>query len=237
MNIAIITARGGSKRIPRKNIREFHGKPIIAYTIEAALTANCFDEVMVSTDDSEIADVAIRYGATVPFLRSQKTSDDFATTADVLFEVIEKYRDLKKYFDYMCCLYPAAPFIKPDNLSVALKKLKENENLDAVLPIVRFSFPVQRALFLKNDKVSFANQESSIARSQDLEPMYHDAGQFYFLKTALFMEKKTLITSNTAGIILPESQVQDIDTIEDWHLAEIKYQLLQRKMHYHENSI
>ena len=224
MNIAIITARGGSKRIPRKNIREFHGKPIIAYTIEAALTANCFDEVMVSTDDSEIADVAIRYGATVPFLRSQKTSDDFATTADVLFEVIEKYRDLKKYFDYMCCLYPAAPFIKPDNLSVALKKLKENENLDAVLPIVRFSFPVQRALFLKNDKVSFANQESSIARSQDLEPMYHDAGQFYFLKTALFMEKKTLITSNTAGIILPESQVQDIDTIEDWHLAEIKYQ-------------
>ena len=230
MKLAVITARGGSKRIPRKNIRDFCGKPIIAYSIQAALDSNCFNEVMVSTDDDEIAEIARKYGAKVPFIRSSETSDDFATTADVLFEVVNKYQKRKIYPEYLCCLYPTAPLIIADNLISAFNQLQKNQ-MDVVFPITRFSFPIQRALRLQENKVSFFNPENASMRSQDLEPAYHDAGQFYWCCVKTFLETKSLSPVKTSGIILPEWQVQDLDNMDDWVMAEMKYRL----MHQEEN--
>lgn len=227
MKLAVITARGGSKRIPRKNIRLFCGKPMIAYPIEAALNANFFDEVMVSTEDDEIANVARQYGATVPFRRSAKTADDFTATIDVILEVISQYHRIEIFPDYLCCLYPTAPFVTAGNLISAFQLLVQNEHLDVVLPIVRFSFPIQRALCLSNERVSFINPAYALTRSQDLEPAYHDAGQFYWCRVNALMENKSLIPEKTAGIVVPASQVQDIDNEEDWKLAEMKYKYRQ----------
>lgn len=230
MKLAVIVARGGSKRIPRKNIRLFCGKPIIAYSIEAALHSDCFDEVMVSTDDAEIANIAKQYGATVPFIRSAVTADDFATTAEVLSEVLNEYLLRKKKFEYACCIYPTAPLIDLNHLTKGLNKLISNKNLDVVFPIVRFSFPIQRALCLDHDRVAFVNPEYQLTRSQDLEPTYHDAGQFYWLRVGAFVKNKLLISKNAAGILLSEYQAQDIDTWDDWMLAEMKYKLLHQKI-------
>lgn len=229
-SIAIITARGGSKRIPRKNIKEFCGKPIIAYSIEAALKSGSFDVVMVSTDDEEIAAIAKEAGAEVPFLRSEKTSGDFATSADVIEEVLQEYAKMGEVFDEACILYPTAPFVTAEKLAKAMEMLKEN-GADSVLPMVQFSFPPQRAFVCGDGKISFANPEHAKTRSQDLEPMYHDAGQFVCFKTELFLTKRTLVTDNTMGIICPESEVQDIDTSEDWNLAELKYQMMKERNH------
>ena len=224
--IAIIPARGGSKRIPKKNIKHFLGKPIIAYSIETAINSELFDEVMVSTDDDEIAKIALKYGATVPFLRSQKTANDFATTFDVIYEVLQEYNILNKKFDLSCCIYPCAPFVTKEKLAEGFQLLKEN-NYDSVFPIVPFSFPIQRALKEKERKVSFFYPEFSLSRSQDLEKSYHDAGQFYWLNTKLCVEKKKILTDNSGSIILTELEGQDIDNEIDWKLAEIKYELLQ----------
>ncbi|MDA8932505.1 pseudaminic acid cytidylyltransferase [Flavobacteriaceae bacterium] len=225
-NICIIPARGGSKRIPRKNIKSFLGKPIISYSIEAALNSKLFDEVMVSTDDYEIAAIAKKYGASVPFMRSDKTANDYATTFDVIYEVLQEYNLLNKKFNLSCCIYPCAPFVTKQKLAEGFEILKEN-NFDSVFPIIPFSFPIQRALKENERKVSFFYPEFSFSRSQDLEKSYHDAGQFYWLNTEVCMEKKKILTDNSGSIVLTELEGQDIDNEIDWKLAELKYEILQ----------
>lgn len=223
--IAIITARGGSKRIPRKNIREFCGKPIIAYSIEASLSAGVFDEVMVSTDDGEIAEVAKGYGANIPFLRSVETADDHATTADVLLEVLGKYQMLGREFKYGCCIYPTAPFVTEKKLRDAMGLLEE-DNAESVIPVTAFSFPPMRGLQIEDGKARYVFPEYSEKRSQDIPVMYHDCGQFYCFKIETFLNCQKLVTDNTKAIIVPELEVQDIDNEQDWKLAEIKYQFM-----------
>ncbi len=221
----MITARGGSKRIPRKNIRDFCGKPILAYSIEAAKEAGVFDEIMVSTDDKEIAQVAEQYGAAVPFFRSERTSDDFATTADVLAEVLETYERAGKHFTHLCCIYPTAPFVSGERLKTAMQLLMEKE-ADSVMPVVRFSFPPQRSVVEKDGRIVPKWEEYMNCRSQDLEPMYHDCGQFYCVDVEKFCKEKKMIMENTLPVFLQESEVQDIDTLEDFKIAEMKYRIL-----------
>lgn len=223
-NLAIIPARGGSKRIPRKNIKLFMGKPIIAYSIEAALQSGLFDEVMVSTDDDEIAEVAKQYGAKVPFMRSAETSSDYATTADVIIEVLGKYEEQNQEFETVCCLYSTAPFVTPGRLIEAYSKL--NDEICSVFTAVAYSYPVQRSLRISDGKIKMVHPEYMNTRSQDLEIIYHDAGQFYMSKVEYFMEYKTFWADNTAGLILSEMEVQDLDTLTDWQLAEMKYRLI-----------
>ncbi len=224
--IAIIPARGGSKRIPRKNIKEFLGKPIIAYSIEAALKSEIFDEVMVSTDDKEIAEVALKYGAKVPFFRSEATSNDFATTADVINEVIDWYEAQGCKFDVICCLYATAPFVTPEKLRAALNVIKE-ENFDSAFTCTAFSYPVLRGLVIdSHGRIAMRWPEYKKSRSQDLPQFYHDAGQFYFATTKAFLKANGFWGDNTAPIIVSELEVQDLDTPTDWALAEMKYRLL-----------
>lgn len=217
--IAIITARGGSKRIPRKNIKDFCGKPIIAYSIEAALKSNIFDEVMVSTDSEEIAGIARKYGANVPFLRSEATSNDYATTVDVLKEVLHSYENR---YDAFCCIYPTAPFITADKLKKTYEKMIET-GADSVVPVVKFSFPPQRGMIVRNGKLAYKEPAYALMRSQDLETVYHDCGQYYFCRTSAFMRFGSVFTDNTVPIEMPETEVQDIDNQSDWDLAELKY--------------
>ncbi len=227
--LAIITARGGSKRIPRKNIKDFLGKPIIAYSIETALKSELFDEVMVSTEDEEIAEVAKKYGAIVPFFRSHKNADDFSGTTDVLIEVINEYQKQRKEFDFCCGIYPTAPFITPKKLNEAFELLIA-KNFDVVFPVSEFSSPIQRAL--KKDelgKIVMFEPQNLVKRSQDLEKAYFDAGQFYFCKTNSLLEKKQLWTDNTGVIVLPPLQVQDIDNQQDWKMAEFKYRWIKKQ--------
>jgi pseudaminic acid cytidylyltransferase len=220
-SIAVIPARGGSKRIPQKNIRNFLGKPIIAYSIDCALKSGLFSEVMVSTDDEGIASIAKTYGAKIPFYRSQENSNDFATLSDVISEVVECYKEIGKQFDYGCCILPTAPFITIEKLKEALLMLM-NQGFDSVRPIVKFSYPLQRAFRLLSDNsVQMFYPEYAQSRSQDLEPAYHDAGQFYWFKT-----EKMLKGINKGGIVVNEIEVQDIDTIDDWKIAEIKMKIL-----------
>ncbi len=222
--VAIITARGGSKRIPRKNIKKFLGKPIIAYSIETALKSDLFDEVMVSTEDEKIAEIAQKYGAVVPFLRSNENADDFSGTADVLVEVINEYQKQGKEFDVCCGIYPTAPFITPKKLKEAFELLI-TKNFDVVFPVSEFSSPIQRALKKDSEnKIAMFEPQNLNKRSQDLEKAYHDAGQFYMCNTASLLEKKCLWTDNTGVIVLSPLQVQDIDNQEDWKMAEFKYQ-------------
>jgi len=224
--IAIIPARGGSKRIPRKNIKYFLGKPIIAYSIETAINSGLFDEVMVSTDDDEIAKIALKYGATVPFLRSQKTANDFATTFEVIEEILKMFRSQYKNFEYACCIYACSPFTSEENLKTSLNLLVNN-NFDSVFPVIPFNCPIQRSLSIKDNKVNFVYPEFSIARTQDLEKSFYDAGQFYWMVVEKCIEKAQLITDNSGSIILSELEGHDIDNEIDWKLAEIKYELLQ----------
>ena len=223
MKIAIIPARGGSKRIPRKNIKNFLGKPIIAYSIEIALASNLFDEVMVSTDDEEIAEIAKSFGAKVPFLRSKKNANDYAGTLDVIFEVLDSYRQLGKTFDYTCCIYPTAPFVSKECLTDGFEKLLKG-NLTTVFPVVPYSYPILRSVKI-NDKglVEMNWPEYQESRSQDLPIAYHDAGQWYWISNALIKDK--LFTTNTSTVILSELEVQDVDNEGDWKLAEMKYTL------------
>lgn len=225
-SIAVITARGGSKRIPRKNIRNFLGKPIIAYSIQTAIESKLFDMVMVSTDDDEIALIAKQYGATVPFLRTPETADDFSGTGVVMEEVLENLKRNNLHFTYACCIYPTAPFITVENLSTSYNLLKE-KHYNSVFPVSAFCYPILRALKRNIDgKTEMIWPENLTKRSQDLEPAYHDAGQFYWLEVSSFLEEKKLFTSNSGTILLDEMQVQDIDNEIDWKLAEIKYKLL-----------
>jgi len=226
-NLCIIPARGGSKRIPRKNIKDFLGKPIIAYSIEAALASELFDVVMVSTDDEEIRQVAIQYGAEVPFLRSEDNANDMATTAAVLEEVLTKYKGLGMEFSHACCLYPTAPFVTAAKLEEGYEKLISSD-ADAVFPLVKFDYPVWRGLRMHdNYQVEMIWKEHLNSRSQDLEPVFHDAGQWYWFRIDRFLQNKKLFTANTLGVEISPLEVQDIDNMHDWHLAELKYGYLQ----------
>lgn len=220
--IAIITARGGSKRIPNKNKRDFLGKPIICYSIEAAISSGLFEEIMVSTDDEEIAEIAREAGASVPFMRSSATAGDFATTDDVLLEVLSEYENRGCTFEYMACLYPTAPFVTPEKLQNAFGILKE-QNASGVMPVVPFSFPPQRGMVVRKGRLDYCYPENALKRSQDLETIYHDCGQFYFYRTEEYRACRGDLKDGYVPIIMPETQVQDIDNPDDWEIAELKY--------------
>ena len=222
-SIAIITARGGSKRIPKKNIREFCGKPILAYSIEAALNSGLFDEVMVSTDSEEIADIAREYGADVPFMREAATSGDYATTSDVIMEVTDKYSEMGIKYDYICCIYPTAPFVTAKKLIEAMNVMIEKKPVE-VMPIVQFSFPPQRCFVISEDGCVEYKM-----RSQDLEKQYHDAGQFYIYDAEEYIKRKGIIVDNIMPIVVQETEVQDIDNESDWTIAEIKYKYMKQR--------
>jgi N-acylneuraminate cytidylyltransferase len=223
-SIAIITARGGSKRIPKKNIKPFMGKPMLAYPINAALQSGLFDEVMVSTDCPEISQIALHYGARVPFMRSAATSNDFATTVDVLEEVLGEYKKMGCLFETTCCIYPCSPTLTSKHLQDAWQQLCSTE-ADSIMPVCRYSVPIEWAMKLENGVLRPADISAINIRSQDLIPKYYDAGMFYFMKTETLLKGRCLISNLTQGFILPESEVQDIDNEEDWKLAEMKYRI------------
>jgi pseudaminic acid cytidylyltransferase len=221
-NLCIIPARGGSKRIPRKNIKEFLGKPIISYAIENAIGSNIFDRVIVSTDDQEISEISKKYGAEVPFLRSRKNSDDYASTIDVVLETLNQ---ISTKYETVCCLYPTTPLLNKQVLFEAYKRLISG-SVSAVFPVLKYSFPIQRSLSLNEDKTCYMNWPENLnKRSQDLDPVYHDAGQFYFCKVKELYVHGTLYPPKSSCIILDEIEAQDIDNISDWKIAEMKFQL------------
>ena len=224
-NLAIIPARGGSKRIPRKNIKEFLGKPIIAYSIDAALKSKLFDEVMVSTDDEEIAEVALKLGANIPFFRSKDTANDYAGLAEVAIEVIKKYRQRGKEFNNVCCILSTAPFLNANLLSKSFDNLINNK-FDALLPVVKYTFPIQRAMQFDNNKIKMISPENLTKRSQDLKESFHDAGMFYWVETKIFLDESRFWTDNTGAICVSENEAQYIDTLEDWKIAENKFRQL-----------
>ena len=220
--LAIIPARGGSKRIERKNIREFCGKPIIHYSVNAAIGSGIFAEVMVSTDDPEIASTAESCGARVPFFRSAERSNDTATLAEVALEVIGAYEAEGRFFDYVCMILPAAPFVSAKTIAETFSGIAAG-GYDSLFPVVRFSYPIYRALDFTGGKVSMIWPENMNKRSQDLKPAFHDAGQFYWIRVESFKEQKKVFMANSSAVELPETLVQDIDSEVDWKIAEIKY--------------
>lgn len=225
-NIAIIPARGGSKRIYKKNIKEFLGKPIIAYSIESAIASGLFETVLVSTDDEKIASVALRYGAEVPFLRSSATSNDYATISDVLKEVLQVLMGQGQEYDNMCCILPTAPLISHVDIEEAYSEFQRDASAAVLYPVVQFSYPVQRCLKLDgNFQLSMKWPEYKNSRSQDLEKLYHDSGTFYWYRIDLWMAGSGI----RRAVVLDEHRVQDIDTEEDWLLAELKYKFLNEK--------
>ncbi len=220
MNICIIPARGGSKRIPRKNIKNFCGKPIISWSIDAALNCKCFSRVIVSTDDDEIAEISKRYGAEVPFKRSESLSDDYTGTLAVIKNAINWLEENNEKVDFICCLYPTAPFIEVNYLEEGFKKLIEN-NASYSISVTSFSYPIQRAFKLtKNERLKMFFPENMNKRSQDLEKSFHDAGQFYWGKRAAWLKEEGILDQNTVPIYIPRYKVQDIDNEEDWIQAE-----------------
>lgn len=229
MKIAIIPARGGSKRIPGKNIRNFLGKPIIGYSIEGALQSGLFDRVIVTTDSEKVAETASSFGAEIPFIRSADLSDDYATMTDVMLDCVEKLLNDNYKFDMFCCLMPTAPFIFPE-LLVDANKLTLDPNNDAVISVSEYPFPIQRA-FVRNERgfLTLREPEFEMRRSNDLEPAYHDAGQFYFLRLKPFLEQNRFFMSASKPFILPPHMVQDIDTEDDWIYAEQLYETLLKR--------
>jgi N-acylneuraminate cytidylyltransferase len=224
--IAIIPARGGSKRIPGKNMRPFSGKPIIAYSIETAIKSGLFDEVMVSTDDSAIANFAVSIGAKVPFLRSPANSDDFASTIDVLLEVITNYKQIGKTYQEACCLYPTAPFITNKMLCNGFELMLEC-GYNSVFPVVAFDYPIQRSLQIDGQgQVSMVWPEFMSSRSQDLPKRFHDSGLFYWFKPQKLEIDLAIFGSNSGALIISELECHDIDTPDDWEMAELKFRRL-----------
>lgn len=224
-SICIITARGGSKRIPKKNIRDFNGKPMVSYAITTALKSGLFDEVMVSTDSEEIAEIARQYGASVPFLRSAETANDFATTTDVINEVLDEYEKLGKHFDIINCLYPCTPLVTAERLKEGYQMIQADD-CDSVKVCIKFSTPPLRA-YRMNEKggMEYLNPQYANMRTQDFEPLYYDAGQFYFWKYDIYRGLKQGSGIGRA-IIVDDSEAQDVDNLSDWKLAEIKYKML-----------
>lgn len=225
MNLCVIPARGGSKRIPRKNIKEFCGKPMIAWSIEAALKSGCFDQVIVSTDDIEIAAVAKKWGAEVPFMRPAEFSDDHTGTIPVIAHAIRELQRQGQTPDRVCCIYATAPFITAEDIRTGEKKLAGH---DFAFSITSFAFPIQRALRLtRENSVAMFQPDHFNTRSQDLEEAYHDAGQFYWGTASAWLEKRVIFGEHSAPVILPRHRVQDIDTTEDWIRAEWLFKVMQ----------
>jgi len=228
MNVCVIPARGGSKRIPRKNIKEFNGMPVIAYSIKAALKSKCFSQVIISTDDDEIAEVARKYGAQVPFIRPSELSSDFTGTFPVIKHAIEWLESKNNSIENVCCLYATAPFIQSNIISEAYQKLL-NSKSDYCFSVTSFPFPIQRSIRItENDKVDMFYPENFFARSQDLEEAYHDAGQFYWGRAEAFKNELPIFSELSTPFVRPRYLVQDIDTAEDWTRAEVMYKVLQK---------
>lgn len=228
MNIAIIPARGGSKRIPRKNINNFCGQPMIAYSIQAAQKSGVFDRIIVSTDDEEIADVSKQYGAAIPFMRPKELADDHIGTNPVIKHCINWLTNIHKKPDRICCIYATAPFLQPEYLSQGLLIL-QSENCTYTFSVTSFAFPIQRSIrIISNGGVEPIFPEHIPKRSQDLEDAYHDAGQFYWGKTESFLNGLPVFSPNSRAIILPRHLVLDIDTPEDWENAELMFKAWQK---------
>lgn len=226
-SIAVIPARGGSKRLPGKNIKQFFGQPILKYVIDAAKDSGCFDEIMVSTNDREISLVAKHCGAAVPFLRSEENSTDKATIVSALLEVLEQYKQRGQKFDYVCCLFSTAALITPEMLKEASNILR-TKKADAVIPFLPYPHPIQRAFRLKNGLIQMIHPENMFKMTQDLEPTFYDTGQFYFMKAVSFIKWKKLFMPKTMPVIVSEDDVVDIDTLEDWKKAETKFLLKEK---------
>jgi N-acylneuraminate cytidylyltransferase len=237
MNVCIIPARGGSKRIPRKNIKAFFGKPMIAYSIEAALKSGCFDQVIVSTDDKEIADVAEEYGAEVPFKRPETLADDFTVTLPVIKHALSWLEEQGIKLNFVCCLYATAPFVRVQDITNAYKIINEN-NVDYCFTCTTYSFPIQRAFKCTNEnRVEMLYPEHLNTRSQDLTEVFHDAGQFYWGTVEAFRNQKPFFTQSSIPYVLPRYLVQDIDNLDDWQRAELMFKSLKFSKKTHENYI
>ena len=229
MKLAVIPARGGSKRIPRKNIRLFFGQPMIAWSINTALESGAFDNVIVSTDDDEIADVARSYGAEVPFRRPPELSDDHTGTTPVIAHAVDWYKSQGGDIDAACCLYATAPFVQAADIREGLRRLQE-ESCDYVFSVTSFPFPIQRAIRIAaSGRTEMFYPELFATRSQDLEEAYHDAGQFYWGTMEAWLQHKPIFSSGSVPLILPRSRVQDIDTLEDWERAERMFAAMQER--------
>jgi len=230
MKIALIPARGGSKRIPRKNIKMFAGKPLIAYSILAAKNSGLFDRVIVSTDDHEIAAIAKEWGAEIPFIRPAQLSDDHTGTMEVIQHCINTLESEGNSINYACCIYATAPFVTPESLKTAFELLIDSQ-AEYVFTVTSFPFPVQRALFInQSQRVDCLYPEFRYTRSQDLIEAFHDAGQFYFGKSMAFKVGTPLFSPASYPLILSREKVQDIDTLEDWRRAELLYKLWQTEI-------
>lgn len=225
-NICIIPARGGSKRIPRKNIRNFCGKPMIAWSVEAALKSGCFDRVIVSTDDSEIARVATQFGAEAPFLRPAELSDDYSGTLPVIAHAVNWLKSDGTTPQAVCCLYATAPFVQPLDLQSGLNMLQQHL-ADYAFSVTSYAFPIQRALRINDGKIEMFNPEHFNTRSQDLEEAWHDAGQFYWGQAEAWLGQKAIFSHSSVPVLLPRHRVQDIDTPEDWLRAEWLFKAMQ----------
>lgn len=218
--VAIIPARGGSKRIPRKNVRDFCGKPMIAWSIEAAKASGCFNRVIVSTDDKEIASVAERYGAEAPFVRPEALSNDYAGTLPVIRHAVEWLQEHGEPVDYACCIYATAPFVCPEDLERGWKLIQQ-QGASYAFSVTSYAFPIQRAIRItESGRVSMFQPEHFSTRSQDLEEAWHDAGQFYWGTAQAWLEEQPLFGERSMPVKLPRHRVQDIDTPEDWARAE-----------------
>ncbi len=223
--LAVIPARGGSKRLPSKNIRDFAGKPMLAWSVEAALESGLFDTVMVSTESEEIAAVARAAGASVPFLRSAETADDHAIILDVMAEVVERYEADGQRFDRLCCISATAPLLRSSTLKRAAD-LMDTGDFDTVFPVVAFDYPIQRALRRDmHGRTSMRQPEHYASRSQDLETAYHDAAQFYWMTREVCVTKQPTFAGRAGSFVIDTMETQDIDTPTDWRLAELKMQL------------
>ena len=227
MRLAVIPARGGSKRIPRKNIKPFCGKPMIVWSIEAALQSGCFDQVIVSTDDAEINDVARQYGAAVPFMRPAELSDDHTGTLPVIRHAIEWFNGQGQRVEQVCCLYATAPFVRSEDIQRGLQILNETGS-DYAFSVTSYAFPIQRAIHITDQgRVEMFNPEHFNTRSQDLDEAYHDAGQFYWGRASAWLQGKMIFSPDSAPVLLPRHRVQDIDTPEDWLRAEWMFKAMQ----------
>lgn len=229
MSLCVIPARGGSKRIPRKNIKLFHGRPMIAWSIQAALNSEAFDHVIVSTDDAEIAEIARSEGAEVPFMRPKGLSDDYTATVPVIAHVIPEVEKLWGNQPLICCLYATAPFVQAEDICAA-RDLLATTGADYTFPVTSFSFPIQRGVRIGNDgRVEMFQPEHALTRSQDLEEAYHDVGQFYWGHRSAWLAGAPIIGRGAAPLVIPRHRAQDIDTLEDWDDAEKLFTVFQNR--------
>ena len=225
MKLCVIPARGGSKRIPRKNIKSFCGQAMISYSIKAALESKCFDQVIVSTDDAEIAKVSKLFGAEILFIRPEELSDDFTGTNDVVKHAINWFIEHNIVVDYACCIYATAPFVNQKYLKEGFEKL-QSSNKSFAFSVTSFGYSIQKAFKINNNEISMFYPQYLMSRSQDLENAYHDAGQFYWGKAQAFLDNEVMFSDKTIPVVLPRYLVQDIDTLEDWDRAELMYKAL-----------